>query len=71
MRDGVEVRVPAAEVVPGDVLVLAEGDAVSADGRLLEAASLTVAEAALTGESEPVLKDAGDGRRRRWPSATG
>jgi Ca2+-transporting ATPase len=43
-------------VVPGDILVLAEGDAVTADGRLLEASFLTVAEAALTGESEPVLK---------------
>ena len=57
VRDGVEQRIPAEEVVPGDVLVLAEGDAVSADGRLVEAASLMVAEAALTGESQPVLKD--------------
>jgi Ca2+-transporting ATPase len=59
LRDGVERRVAAADVVPGDVLLLAEGDAVSADGRLTEAASLTVAEAALTGESEPVLKAVG------------
>jgi potassium/sodium efflux P-type ATPase len=43
-------------VVPGDVLLLAEGDAVAADARLLEAASLMVAEAPLTGESEPVTK---------------
>ena len=57
VRDGREVRIPAADVVPGDILVLAAGDAVAADGRLVEAASLTVAEAALTGESEPVLKD--------------
>ena len=57
VRDGAERRVPATDVVPGDVLVLGEGDAVSADGRLLSAASLTVAEASLTGESEPVLKD--------------
>ncbi len=57
LRDGREERIPAAEVVPGDVLLLAEGDAVAADGRLLEASSLTVAEASLTGESEPVLKD--------------
>ncbi len=57
LRDGREERIPAAEVVPGDVLLLAEGDAVAADGRLLEATSLTVAEASLTGESEPVLKD--------------
>jgi magnesium-transporting ATPase (P-type) len=58
IRDGVGQRVPAEDVVPGDVLVLAEGDAVSADARLVEAASLMVAEASLTGESEPVLKDA-------------
>ena len=57
VRDGREERVAAADIVPGDVLLLAEGDAVSADARLLEAASLTVAEASLTGESEAVLKD--------------
>jgi potassium/sodium efflux P-type ATPase len=58
VRDGREDRVPSADLVPGDVLVLAEGDAVAADGRLVEAASLMVAEASLTGESEAVLKDA-------------
>ena len=57
IRDGVERRVPADEVVPGDLLALSEGDAVSADARLVEAATLTVAEAALTGESEAVAKD--------------
>ena len=57
VRDGRAQRIAAAEVVPGDILLLAEGDAISADGRLVEAASLTVAEAALTGESEAVLKD--------------
>ena len=57
VRDGREERIPAAEVVPGDLLALAEGDAVAADARLVEAASLTVAEASLTGESEAVLKD--------------
>ena len=57
VRDGREERIPATEVVPGDMLLLAEGDAVAADGRLVEAASLTVAEASLTGESEAVLKD--------------
>ena len=57
LRAGVERDIAAEEVVPGDILVLAEGDAVSADGRLVHAASLTVAEASLTGESEPVLKD--------------
>ena len=58
IRDGVDRTIAAREVVPGDILVLGEGDAVSADGRLIQVASLTVAEASLTGESEPVLKDA-------------
>jgi P-type Ca2+ transporter type 2C len=57
LRDGAQRRIPAAELVPGDLLVLAEGDAVGADGRLVQVASLSVAEASLTGESEPVLKD--------------
>jgi P-type Ca2+ transporter type 2C len=57
VRDGREDRIAAAGVVPGDVLLLAEGDAVAADARLVEAASLTVAEASLTGESEAALKD--------------
>ena len=56
VRDGGAVRIPAADVVPGDILVIAEGDAIAADARLVETASLTVAEAALTGESETVLK---------------
>ncbi len=59
LRDGAERKVPAGEVVPGDVLLLAEGDAVPADARLLSTAGLQVSEAALTGRSEPVLKDAG------------
>jgi P-type Ca2+ transporter type 2C len=54
-RDGREQQIPATDLVPGDVLLLAEGDAVSADARLVEAASLIVAEASLTGESEAVL----------------
>jgi magnesium-transporting ATPase (P-type) len=57
VRDGREDRIATADLVPGDILLLTEGDAVSADGRLLEAISLTVAEASLTGESEAVLKD--------------
>jgi Ca2+-transporting ATPase len=57
LRDGRQGRIPAAEIVPGDVLVLGDGDAVGADGRLVQAASLSVAESSLTGESEPVLKD--------------
>ncbi|MBW3629841.1 MAG: HAD-IC family P-type ATPase, partial [Gemmatimonadetes bacterium] len=56
LRDGRVVMLPAGEVVPGDVLVLARGDRVVADARLLSAEGLEVDEAALTGESLPVAK---------------
>jgi hypothetical protein len=58
VRDAQVVRVPSAELVRGDLLVLGEGDAVGADARLHQATSLRVQEASLTGESEAVLKDA-------------
>lgn len=57
LRGGVRQRVPAAEVVPGDIVLLEAGDRVPADLRLLRARSLRVEEAALTGESVPVDKD--------------
>jgi Ca2+-transporting ATPase len=58
VRDGRKQRIASTELVPGDVLLLAEGDAVGADARLADAATLRVQEASLTGESEAVLKDA-------------
>lgn len=58
LRGGAVARVPSAELVKGDLLVLAEGDAVGADARLTQAAALRVLEAPLTGESEAVLKNA-------------
>jgi Ca2+-transporting ATPase len=56
LRDGQHVRVPADRVVPGDILHLADGDVVAADGRLIEAAALRLNEAVLTGESSPIDK---------------
>ena len=56
LRDGKIVTVHSEELVPGDVIMLEAGDAVPADGRLLSSASLKIEEAALTGESVPVLK---------------
>ena len=56
LRDGKLVTVHSEELVPGDVIMLEAGDAVPADGRLLTSASLKIEEAALTGESVPVLK---------------
>ncbi len=56
LRSGAEKKVPAREVVPGDVVVLHTGDKVPADARLLEAINLQAMEAALTGESAPIEK---------------
>lgn len=57
LRNGAECAIAARELVPGDILLLAAGDAVGADARVIDAAALSVAEAALTGESVPVAKD--------------
>jgi len=56
LRDGLQVKLAASEVVPGDVVVLAAGDRVPADARLLHCKGLRIDEAALTGESVPVQK---------------
>jgi Ca2+-transporting ATPase len=58
LREGQEVKVPAREVVPGDVILLRAGDRVPADARLVETFNLQAEEAALTGESLPVEKNA-------------
>ena len=55
-RDGQLAQLPAEQLVPGDVVAIEAGDIVPADGRLLEAATLEIAESALTGESLPVSK---------------
>jgi len=59
LRDGVEIVVPAAELVPGDVVLLSAGNLIPADGLVLEARDFLVSEASLTGESFPVEKRAG------------
>lgn len=56
LREGRKVVVPSIELVPGDILLLEEGDAVGADARLIEATSLRIQEASLTGESAAVTK---------------
>ncbi len=57
-RDGEDIRVPAAELVPGDLVILNEGERVPADGLVLAASHLAVDESLLTGESVPVDKAA-------------
>jgi Ca2+-transporting ATPase len=58
VRDGGESTIPAEDVVPGDVLLVGEGDRVAADARLGEGWALAIDESALTGESLPVAKQA-------------
>ena len=55
-RDGVEQRLTAREIVPGDLLVVREGDIVAADAQLIAGSDLVVDESSLTGESHPVTK---------------
>jgi Ca2+-transporting ATPase len=57
LRDGDPRRVPASEVVPGEIILIEEGDMIAADGRLIRSIALQTAEASLTGESLPVSKD--------------
>jgi cation-transporting ATPase E len=60
VRDGVERRVPVEQVVPGDLVRLAAGDQVVADGTIVAADGLALDEANLTGESEPAVRGPGE-----------
>lgn len=60
IRDGQEIRIPSREVVKGDLIVLLEGDRVSADAQILTCSDLMVDESLLTGESIPVAKSIGE-----------
>ncbi|MFL5691424.1 MAG: cation-translocating P-type ATPase [Ktedonobacteraceae bacterium] len=57
LREGQHQAIPTTDVVPGDILLIEEGDTIPADARVVESIELRVAEAALTGESLPVLKE--------------
>ncbi|HEU4767663.1 MAG TPA: HAD-IC family P-type ATPase, partial [Pyrinomonadaceae bacterium] len=57
IRDGVRQNIAAAELVPGDIILIEEGDTIPTDARVLQSTALQTAEAALTGESLPVTKD--------------
>jgi Ca2+-transporting ATPase len=57
LREGGRRRLPAAELVPGDIILIEEGDTIPADARLIHSTALQTAEAALTGESMPSSKD--------------
>jgi P-type Ca2+ transporter type 2C len=68
IRNGREKRVPAREVVPGDIILLATGNKIPADVRLIEVANLQTVEAALTGESAPVEKHCRRLQEERMPT---
>lgn len=59
IRDGKRCKVPTSELVPGDIIIIESGDRIPADVRLIESFGLEIEEAALTGESIPVVKEAG------------
>ncbi len=63
-RDNQEVIIEASDVVPGDILVLTEGDIIAADARIIDAYALRVNESTLTGESQPVTKTASKTRKK-------
>ncbi|GAA2230835.1 cation-transporting P-type ATPase [Streptomyces amakusaensis] len=58
-RDGTEAEIPAEQLVVGDIVLIAAGDQVAADGRVIEASALQIDESALTGESVPASKSTG------------
>ena len=60
IRDGREIRVPSSQLVPGDLILLLEGDRVAADARLVTDSAIELDESQLTGESIPVSKRSGD-----------
>ncbi|TFG28748.1 MAG: cation-transporting P-type ATPase [Promethearchaeota archaeon] len=57
LRDGFEFEIPTRELIPGDIVLLEQGDKIPADSRIIEYVNLAIDEAPLTGESEPVVKD--------------
>ena len=61
IRDGKQIQIPAANLVPGDVVVISEGNRIPADGRLTDASHMEIDESILTGESLAVLKKEGEG----------
>lgn len=58
IRDGIQARIPGREIVPGDIMILNEGDRVAADGIVLDSLNLKMDESLLTGESMAVAKEA-------------
>ncbi len=67
LRDGRHIQVETRDLVPGDIVILTQGDKVPADGRIIESMNLSVDEAPLTGESEPVEKNSNILEKKELP----
>jgi Ca2+-transporting ATPase len=67
LRDGIQFEIPSRELVLGDIILLEQGDKIGADARILDLMNLTIDEAALTGESEPVEKNNKQLKERELP----
>ena len=70
IRDGVRQEIEVRELVPGDLVVLNAGEHIPGDGKVLQAIKLTVEEAVLTGESEPVVRTAQEGQNQVYMGTT-
>jgi len=69
LRDGEEVSIRAEELVPGDIILISEGDRLSADVRLVQTSELHIDQSTLTGESHPVIKSSDPVFSENLPSA--
>ena len=65
VRQGKQIEVLSSQLVPGDIMVLDEGDNISADARLIEAFQMKIDSSTITGESKPVRKISIEKRKRR------
>jgi len=70
IRDGLARSVPAEELVPGDIIIVEEGERLPADARIIHANDLSMNESLVTGESMPVDKDGSDGKDRLYQGTT-
>lgn len=67
LRDGIQFEIPTRELIPGDIILLEQGDKIPADARIIDFINLTIDEAPLTGESEPVEKNNSELKKAELP----
>jgi Ca2+-transporting ATPase len=67
IRDGIQFEIPTRELIPGDIILLEQGNKIPADARIINAVNLSIDEAPLTGESEPVEKNSDPINKKEIP----